>query len=260
MRGVKILIVILLAIVLVISIVSILYTHKKREVDFSMYLLKARATYDKTTDSLDSLCHILRSQELAKRGYLILYYNSTEYMRQIAIDDYGVYVQPIVDRNFRTRTMQIMDSAIKVRYGEDFISVLEKKADSLVQQYGQKSSNINEMYGFATKEPILACGYDSLKRFLIWHLMRHRVLPLNEYSCCPNEVIIDFIIDEEGELSKPRILIGINPTIDGLIIDYLSKIPFKWIPANIDGRPIKYRKKIWLLLDNKSISKYFHLN
>jgi hypothetical protein len=48
---------------------------------------------------------------------------------------------------------------------------------------------------------------------------------------------VSFTIKEDGNISQPKLLVGVNPDFDKAIIDAISSCP-KWIPASKKKKPV----------------------
>ena len=53
----------------------------------------------------------------------------------------------------------------------------------------------------------------------------------------PGRTIIRFVIDEEGNVTSPEILRGVDPVLDKIGIEVIESMP-KWKPARVEGKPV----------------------
>ena len=53
----------------------------------------------------------------------------------------------------------------------------------------------------------------------------------------PGRTIIRFVIDEEGNVTSPEILRGVDPVLDKIGVEVIKSIP-KWKPARVEGKPV----------------------
>lgn len=53
-------------------------------------------------------------------------------------------------------------------------------------------------------------------------------------------VIVQFVIDKEGNVTSPTILKSIDPILDKAALKLVKKMP-KWIPGTVAGRPVAVR-------------------
>lgn len=69
-------------------------------------------------------------------------------------------------------------------------------------------------------------------------IMTERNIPI-DYGCCgiPGRTIIQFIIDEEGNVTSPVVVRAMDPTLDKIGLEVIKSMP-KWKPAKVEGKPV----------------------
>lgn len=100
-----------------------------------------------------------------------------------------------------------------------------------------KKTNIprDEVFEFAEQGPEFPGGEDSLKAYLANNLRYpYRVLS-NEIS---GSVIVNFIVNENGEISNTKVARGIERECDEEAVRLIKNMPF-WIPGKVNNKPVK---------------------
>lgn len=66
-----------------------------------------------------------------------------------------------------------------------------------------------------------------------------RLQALNNITPCPvrGRVSVNFVVDEEGSVIDPQTALGIHEVCDAIAVEAVR--PAKFIPAKIDGQPIR---------------------
>lgn len=218
--------------------ILITYSSIKKENEEQQSINK----YNKIKDSLECICFKVKARENINRGNIIAYYNGN-YFSDIAFRDYNIYTQYMT-----SDVRAIMDSVIFKRYGSDFYSKVLKKADSLYAKNPYLNIDLDGYYtAVATKEPEYKCGgtktvYDYVES----QLFKIKLLPLQQDTCYPSELVVDAVITKEGKLRNPRILLKLSPKIDSTVFSLLAKLPCDWEPAE-NGKNIyvDFRKKFY---------------
>lgn len=198
----------------------------------------------KIQDSIDCECSKVKARKNLELGNIIAYYNAQNpYFEELALRDYGIYVQPIVNIAERTCAIAVMDSAISDRYGDNFFKNLEKKADSINSLKPWKGISLDGFYLYSDKEIRYKCG--DINAIVVDALTKKRILPLEQNECIPGELIVDFVITQNGELNNIRILKRLNTKIDNTVVDLLKNLPCDWEPAEKNGEKVSFRKRIY---------------
>jgi hypothetical protein len=68
----------------------------------------------------------------------------------------------------------------------------------------------------------------------------------NENTEEKGKIFVSFFVEPSGEITEPTIVMGINETVDKMVLDLIKAMP-KWTPAMYQGRAV--RKKIVLPVD-----------
>jgi len=118
--------------------------------------------------------------------------------------------------------------------------------------YNQKNivgeENINnseEVVEFAEEMPSFPGGDDELVNFLSKNL---KYPELAKRAGITGKVIVDFVIDIDGKISDIKVVKGIGYGCDEEAIRVIKLMP-KWIPAKIDGKPIRFKLSLPILFN-----------
>ena len=69
-------------------------------------------------------------------------------------------------------------------------------------------------------------------------IMKERNIPIDYGgNGVPGRTIIRFIIDEEGNVTSPEVLRGVDPVLDKIGVEVIKSMP-KWKPARVEGKPV----------------------
>jgi hypothetical protein len=99
-----------------------------------------------------------------------------------------------------------------------------------------------EIFRRVDKMPI--AGYD-----VISYLSKQLTFPASDsYKC--TKTIVQFTIEESGNITHPRILKSCNPQIDDHILSVFRNMP-KWLPAQQKGKPIATLYTLPILMEVK---------
>ncbi len=63
------------------------------------------------------------------------------------------------------------------------------------------------------------------------------------------EVVVQFLIDENGNVSNIQIVNSVSPRLDQIVIDCLEKTDGQWQAALVDGEPVETEKKLYVVFD-----------
>ena len=234
----------LLALTIVVYIIwaLVVFFHAKQENE----VYKKQIKHEQIQDSLDCFCSRISEYKEIMTGNVILYYSGTShYVADIALKEFGIYVQPIVPNAKRECAIAIMDSFINEKYGKDLIKRIEKKSDSIYKKRPYFYIDLDGYYLSASKGVIYKCGdIKNIYNDVSIYLKQKRLLPLND-SCSPSELILDMVISKQGKLSNVRVLKKVNPQIDSTIVALLGKLPCDWEPAESNEEKVNFRKKMY---------------
>lgn len=83
-------------------------------------------------------------------------------------------------------------------------------------------------------------GQDSMYAFIVNNL----VYPSEAISKnIEGKVLLEFVINENGEISDAKVLKGVHPLLDEAALIMLSKMP-RWEPALFNDKPVKVRYRL----------------
>ena len=69
-------------------------------------------------------------------------------------------------------------------------------------------------------------------------IMKERNIPVCHGGCgIPGRTIIRFIIDEEGNVTFPVVVRGVDPILDKISLEVIKSMP-KWKPGKVEGKPV----------------------
>lgn len=69
-------------------------------------------------------------------------------------------------------------------------------------------------------------------------IMKERNIPVCHGGCgLPGRTIIRFIIDEEGNVTSPVVVRGVDPVLDKIGLEVVQSMP-KWKPGKIEGKAV----------------------
>ncbi|HOJ37167.1 MAG TPA: energy transducer TonB [Ignavibacteriales bacterium] len=93
--------------------------------------------------------------------------------------------------------------------------------------------------------PSFPGGDDELVNFLSKNL---KYPELAKRAGITGKVIVDFVIDIDGKISDIKVVKGIGYGCDEEAIRVIKLMP-KWIPAKIDGKPIRFKLSLPILFN-----------
>jgi hypothetical protein len=117
----------------------------------------------------------------------------------------------------------IMTELLKLKYGNNFLTFAQKKADSL------------DKTGFWRRESSFKDGETSLKKYIdsIKKTIRNKYPSINFKS---KRIFVKIEIDNDGNVTNPKVIRGINAKIDKFICELFLQMP-KWNPSYKYGKP-----------------------
>lgn len=201
----------------------------------------------KLHEGLDCECDKVNARKNIDIGNIIVYYNShNPYFEDLAFSEYNIYVQPILPTAKRICAISVMDSVIFSMYGKKFYENLQRKADSIESLKPWHGISLDGFYLYSDKEVKYKCGdFKSIYKLIEDSLMKKGLLPLKQNKCLPGELIIDFVITENGKLIDVRCLKKLNPNIDSTVTNILKKLPCDWEPAENKSKKVSFRKQMY---------------
>lgn len=97
-----------------------------------------------------------------------------------------------------------------------------------------------EVFEMVEKGPQFPGGQDSMYSFIVKNL----VYPSEAVSKnIQGRVILEFIVDENGNISDAKVLRGVHPLLDEAAILMLGKMP-RWTPGEQRGKPVKVKFRL----------------
>lgn len=124
-----------------------------------------------------------------------------------------------------------MTELLKSKYGNNFLTVAQQKADSL------------DKTGLWRRESSFEGGESALNIFIssVKDTIKNKYPSINLKN---KRVIVCFDIESNGIVSNPKIIRGgINAEVDRLICELILKMP-QWIPSYDCGKPIRSKLSI----------------
>ncbi len=130
----------------------------------------------------------------------------------------------------------VMIDLLETKYGKNFLQKARAITDSL-----DKTKNW-------LKNPSFPGGRTALFRFLFNRTINDS-MKIDTIRTL-NRVYVQFEIDSTGKVKNPKIMRGINESIDKKIIEIVKQMP-DWEPRYLYGNPIKVNYTIPINIDKK---------
>jgi len=92
----------------------------------------------------------------------------------------------------------------------------------------------NSIHQFAQDMPQFPGGIDSLNSFI----QRNLKYPRN--STVEGKVFVMFIVEQDGRISNPEVVKGIDPLLDKSAAEIVSRMP-AWTPGKINGKTVRVK-------------------
>jgi periplasmic protein TonB len=101
----------------------------------------------------------------------------------------------------------------------------------------QKPSDIkpDSIYKFVDVQPAFPGGQDSLVAFVSRNI---KYPEKARKDSTVGQVIVQFVVDEKGNVIDPKIIKSLSPECDAEVIRVLNKMP-SWHPGKIKGKKVK---------------------
>jgi periplasmic protein TonB len=93
----------------------------------------------------------------------------------------------------------------------------------------------DSVYKFVDVEPVFPGGQDSLVAFISRNI---KYPEKARADSTVGQVIVQFVVDEKGNVIAPKILKSLSPECDTEVIRVLLKMP-SWHPGKIKGKKVK---------------------
>jgi hypothetical protein len=188
-------------------------------------------------DSLNK-CIIAKKEalELLNRGNLILYRNIDDYLhaKEYFLKKYDIVLLP--ETKTRNCIQEVMDSVIFSKWGKDIVSIASKDISEIYKTI-PKNQYSNGVYSYAEIMPEYPGGIDSLYCDIYSLVSSFKVCKINyEFG---NELIVNFIIDVDGNIKDPTVIMKLCPEIDKKIIEVIKTLK-KWSPAIFENKKVPF--------------------
>lgn len=72
---------------------------------------------------------------------------------------------------------------------------------------------------------------------------------ISEEQLEEGEVVVQFLIDKNGDVSNIQIVNSVSPQLDQTVIDCLKETDGQWQAALVDGEPVETEKKVYVIFD-----------
>jgi hypothetical protein len=109
---------------------------------------------------------------------------------------------------------------------------------------------IDTIFYSADQEPEYEYGPDFFKNYLLQRLAKSKW----DLSQVQDEVVIGWVIMENGEMAGVRALQGKSNVLNQYLVEVISGMPGKWDPAKIDGSPVRYFMSIPLNFISRDVT------
>jgi len=111
----------------------------------------------------------------------------------------------------------------------------EEPIQSFIAVGKGRSENQENIYGTVEQMPEYPGGQDGLRNFLA-RTVRYPIEALQKGI--QGKVFVNFVIDENGEVTKIQIAKGVHKSLDQEAVRVVQLMP-KWMPGIHDGKPVK---------------------
>ena len=182
------------------------------------------------------------------------HYPMNSYAYDVAISDYGI--QLVYTGNVLKKCGgDIMEYAIKEKFGADIYDRIEHKADSLWKVSSNQETSPDGMYymsgEFDEKD------YDRTYNLVLDRLKKSGYLNVTKRKCFPNQLIFDFVVKKDGTISNVRIIMKLTKEINETVKQVMNNLPYKWKPIKVDGKVVNYRMEMRISFGEDPTQKLF---
>ena len=94
-----------------------------------------------------------------------------------------------------------------------------------------------KVYDVVEQMPSFPGGIEALKAYLAENVRYPKEL---EGTCIQGRVIITFIVEKDGRLSKAKVVKSVHPALDKEALRVVKKMP-RWIPGQQGDRKVRVR-------------------
>lgn len=104
-------------------------------------------------------------------------------------------------------------------------------------QSGKQEGSQQTVYDMVTQAPAFPGGQQAMKQFIKENMKYPQIAKENGIQ---GRVILQFVVDETGKVTDPKVLRGIDPSLDTEAIRLVSSMP-RWTPGQQDGKAVAVR-------------------
>jgi len=112
------------------------------------------------------------------------------------------------------------------------------------------SPYIDTLFYSADRDPEYEYGPDFFKNYLLQGLANSQW----DLSQIQDEVVIGWVVMENGEIAGVRALQGKSNTLNQYLVQLIASLPGTWEPATIDGSPVRYFMSIPLNFISREVT------
>lgn len=105
----------------------------------------------------------------------------------------------------------------------------------------QEEEEEDEIFIIVEEIPEFPGGEDALHNYMLKHTKYPKAAKKNKVS---GTVYVQFVINENGEISDVQIPQSIDPALDREALRVVNGMP-NWIPGKIRGKPVKALQTLW---------------
>ncbi|MFA9390441.1 MAG: energy transducer TonB [Prolixibacteraceae bacterium] len=94
----------------------------------------------------------------------------------------------------------------------------------------------NDLFYSVDRYPAFSRGNDQLNKCIFQYLKDQQV----DFSKITGQMVLAFVVFENGEIGGFRVLKGISPYMEQLVVDAFREINGDWIPARLKGQNVRF--------------------
>ena len=129
-------------------------------------------------------------------------------------------------------------------YLDDELEIEDIEADQeteIIVVKRQEEEEEDEIFMIVEEIPEFPGGEDALHNYMLKHTKYPKAAKKNKVS---GTVYVQFVINENGEISDVQIPQSIDPALDREALRVVNGMP-NWIPGKIRGKPVKALQTLW---------------
>ena len=129
-------------------------------------------------------------------------------------------------------------------YLDDELEIEDIEADQeteIIVVKRQEEEEEDEIFMIVEEIPEFPGGEDALHNYMLKHTKYPKAAKKNKVS---GTVYVQFVINENGEISDVQIPQSIDPALDREALRVVNGMP-NWIPGKIRGNPVKALQTLW---------------